>query len=86
MHEAGLKGFNLEIDGNYTDKMEEVLKSIPVLTDCMNKFGIALGISSKLSLELDFDDADELKDHPVIGKFLNFKFNDKLAEQGATRE
>lgn len=48
--------------------------------------GFALGVSSDVTLDLDYNDTEVLKEHPIVGQFMGLAFNDVLGIVGVDRE
>ena len=86
MVDSALKGFEVEVTAQYKRKMAHVLKNFPPLAEPMQMGGFALGLSSNVSLDLDFDDMDELKEHPMAGAFIGLAFNDGADMVGIPRQ
>lgn len=86
MADSALKGFDIEIKAQYMRKMGKVLKNFPPLAEPMQMGGFALGLSSDVTLDLDYSDMDELKEHPMAGQFIELAFNDAFGMIGVPRE
>lgn len=75
LHDALLKGFNIEAHGDYKKTVAKLLRQYPPLEKTLKLGGIALGLSSNLDLELNFKNAQKLKDHPLLGPYVNSTIN-----------
>lgn len=78
MVDSAFKGFDIDVTATYMRKMAKLLQTFPPLREHMMFMGFALGISSDVSLELDYSDMDELKEHPMAGQLINLTFDDAL--------
>jgi len=83
--DSALKGYDVEVTATYMRKMAKVLQKFPPLAEPMQMGGFALGVSSDVTLDLDYTDMDELKEHPMGGQFMGLAFNDVFGMIGLER-
>lgn len=51
----------------------------------MKMGGFALGVESDVSVELEYDDMDELKEHPIASQIIGLTFNNIVSMAGLYR-
>lgn len=48
--------------------------------------GFVFKVGTAFDLDMSFDDADDLKEHPMLEQFVGMSFNDVFSMIGASRE
>jgi hypothetical protein len=76
LSEYYFKGFSYTAKATWIKKVADILKKHPneEIAQAAVMGSPAFGLSSNSSIDLDYDDLDELKEHPVLGQFVGLTF------------
>lgn len=71
-----LQGFKAKLSMNYIKNLKKILKESDnaKVTELMNMFGFGFKIGVKSNLEFEFSEAEEIKEHPMVGQFADKTF------------
>lgn len=68
--DAVTKGFSLKAELKYLRCLKKIIAKSPQLKGFMDKAGFGLKLSADASVNLTFDDMEELKENELLSKFI----------------
>ena len=84
--EAVKKGFSFKAELKYLRCLKKIIAKMPSLGPIMDKAGFGLKLSADASVNLTFDDLDELKENELLSKFIEMDLNGLFEQMGIDKE
>lgn len=84
--EAVKKGFSAKAELKYLKCLKKVLAKVPALQKPMEAAGFGLKLSSDASINLSYDDIDELKENELLSKFVDMDVNALFEQFGIDKD
>lgn len=79
------KGFSIKKEVQYLRCIKSVLKEVPKLGKHMDMGGFGLKLGSDVTINLTYDDVDELKEHEKLSEFVGMKLDNIFEMIGADK-
>ena len=71
-----IKGFKVKGQIEYTKALKHILSKIRPLAEAVGMTSPAFTLGMDLNLNFNYNDIEDLKEHPMLSQFANMKYSD----------